>query len=108
MKPLLILLVAAVAACRGSIVVSEIMYHPVEKPAFDANGDPVLDLSEDIHEFVEIYNTGPSAQSLAGWKLDGGISYSFPAGASIAAGQYLVIAKNPARLLAISQYALAP
>ena len=42
------------AAARANIVISEIMYHPVEKAAYDANGDPVMDLSSDVHEFVEI------------------------------------------------------
>jgi hypothetical protein len=65
-----------------------------------------MDLSGDVHEFVEIYNSGGVAVPLAGWKLDGGISFTFPAGASIAAGQYLVIAREPARLLAVAAYAL--
>ena len=37
---------------NGGVVISEIMYHPVEKAAFDANGDPVMDLSGDVHEYV--------------------------------------------------------
>src|SRR5688572_13457422 len=99
-------LLAFATVLRGEVVITEIMYHPVEKPAFDGAGDPVLDLSDDVHEFVEIHNTGAATVPLAGWKLDGGISFTFPAGAGIAAGQYLVIAKIPARLLAVSQYAL--
>ena len=39
------------------------MYHPVEEPAFNADGTPVLDLYEDVHEFVEIYNPGQPAES---------------------------------------------
>src|SRR5204863_8003029 len=60
------------------------------------------------HEYVELYNTGGAPVSLAGWKLTGGVSFTFPANASIAAGQYLVVAKEPARLLAVASYALAP
>ena len=86
---------------RADVLLSEIMYHPVEEPAFDANGNPVLDLSDDVHEFVEIKNTGAAAVSLAGWKLSGGIDFTFPAGASIAAGQWLVIAKNPSRIVTV-------
>src|SRR5947207_3053928 len=84
---------------EAGVVISEIMYHPVEKAAFDVNGDPVMDLSGDVHEYVEIHNAGVASVSLAGWKLGGGISFTFPANANIAAGQYLVVAKDPARLL---------
>jgi Lamin Tail Domain/Bacterial Ig domain/CotH kinase protein len=108
MKSLLALIAAAAVAANANVVISEVMYHPVEKAAFDASGDPVLDLSEDIHEFVEIHNAGGASQSLGGWKLDGGVTFTFPVGTSIGAGQYLVVAKNPARLLAITQYSLAP
>ena len=31
------------ARAQSPVVISEIMYHPVEEPAFNANGSPVLD-----------------------------------------------------------------
>src|SRR6266508_4374105 len=106
--PLLILLVlGAVWRAPAQVVISEILYHPVEEPAFSANGSPVLDLYEDVHEFVEIYNTSATAVDLAGWKLAGGIAYNFPSNAVIQAGEYRVIARNPARLAAVSVYGLA-
>ncbi|HXJ60938.1 MAG TPA: lamin tail domain-containing protein [Verrucomicrobiae bacterium] len=88
-------------------MINELMYHPVEEPTFDADGHPLLDLSEDVHEFVELYNSGAQPVAIGGWRLDGGIHYTFPNGVSMAAGGYLVIAKDPARLAAIPQYSLS-
>ena len=78
---------------RAQIVVSEIHYHPLEKPAFNTDGTPTLDLTDDIHEFVEIQNAGTATVDLSGWILAGGIAYTFPSGTSIAAGGFKVIAK---------------
>ena len=85
----------------SSLVINEIHYHPVENDAFNPDGTPVLDLSDDVHEFVEIHNPTAGAITLDGWKLAGGIDYTFPASTSIAAGGYRVIAKNPSRLAAV-------
>ena len=91
---------------HAGVLINEIMYHPVERPAFDAAGDPVLDLTEDVHEFIELKNTGSTAVSLAGWRLRGAADYVFPAGASIPAQGFAVVAKFPARLESIAAYAL--
>jgi hypothetical protein len=91
---------------HAGVLINEIMYHPVERPAFDAAGDPVLDLTEDVHEFIELKNTGSTAVSLAGWRLRGAADYDFPAGASIPAQGFAVVAKFPARLESIAAYAL--
>ena len=96
------------ASAAPAVAINEIHYHPVELPAF-TNGLPVLDLSRDVHEFVELYNYGPSNVSLAGWNLSGDISFDFATNAALGSGQYLVVARNPARLAAITQYTnLAP
>ena len=95
------------AIAAPAIVLNEIHYHPVERPAFDGDGFPVLDLSHDVHEFIEIYNAGPTNVSLAGWRLSGDVTFDFPTNAALAANRYLVIARDPARLTAITQYALA-
>ncbi|MEZ5329884.1 MAG: lamin tail domain-containing protein [Verrucomicrobiales bacterium] len=63
-----------------SIVINEIMADP---PSNSRNG-----------EFVELYNRGTSPVDLSGWRFVDGISYDIPAGTSLAAGQYLVIAAN--------------
>ena len=51
---------ASSAVVQSKVVFNEIMYHPVEREAFDANGSPALDLSEDVHEFIELFNAGPT------------------------------------------------
>jgi hypothetical protein len=96
----------AAGPASGAVVINEIHYHPVERPAFTADGSPVLDLSDDVHEFVELFNPGPTNVPLAGWRLSGDIDYEFPASAVLNVNRYLVIAKDPARLLAVSQYGL--
>src|SRR5262245_55804131 len=97
---------ALAAQADQRVLLSEIHYHPVERAAFDSNGAPLLDLSDDVHEFVELHNAGTNAVNLAGWNLAGGISFDFPADVSVVSGGFVVIAKNPARLAAIPQYGL--
>ncbi len=99
----------AVALClplRASVVIHEIHYHPVEEAAFGPAGEPVMDLSEDVHEFVELHNSGEAPVDLSGWRLAGGIEFVFPSGATIEAGGYRVVARTPARLEAIAAYGL--
>ncbi len=109
-SPLLFGLLLGWAATSGTgtaapvVVLNEIHYHPVELAAFDATGAPLLDLSSDVHEFVELYNAGSTNVPLAGWRLSGDISYEFPTNAVLGAGQYIVVARDPVRLRAISQY----
>ncbi|HXJ72668.1 MAG TPA: hypothetical protein VNM37_07435, partial [Candidatus Dormibacteraeota bacterium] len=61
---LLAVLGLSVPGLPGAVVINEIHYHPVERPAFDAEGVPLLDLSSDLHEFVELSNTGPTPVAL--------------------------------------------
>ncbi len=104
---LLAMMLLLALTANAQIVINEVHYHPVENPAFDAIGNPVLDLSNDVHEFVELRNAGPSVVDLSGWKLAGGIGFTFPAGTTITAGGYRVIAKNPARLATVYGLTLA-
>ncbi len=46
-------------------------------------------------EFVEIYNPSTQSVSLAGWRLDKGVEFSFPNTASIAPNECIIVAKNP-------------
>lgn len=73
---------AAMAAAPGSVVINEI--------AWAGSVDSAND------EWIELYNPGAQAVSLAGWKLrdDGTDAFTFPAGASIAAGGYFLIEDN--------------
>ena len=88
-------LLVLASAASAQVVISEIHYHPVEVPAFNADGTPYLDLTDDVHEFVEIQNAGASTVDLSGWTLAGGISYTFPTNTAIAPGAFRVIAENP-------------
>src|SRR2546428_13151516 len=83
---------------EAQVFFSEIMYHPVERAAFDDKGVPTLDLSDDVHEFIELHNTSGVAVSLERWRLSGGISFGFPPGTAPQAGGFVFIAKNPARV----------
>lgn len=93
---------------QAQLLFSEIHYHPVEYPEFDASGHPLLDLSGDVHEFVEIHNTGSETVALAGYRITGGIQFTFPEGAMIEPGGYRVIARDPERLAALDVYGLEP
>ncbi len=80
----------------GSVVITEVMYHPVLEPA-----------DGDLHEFVEIYNAGASEISLRGWKLGGDVSFTFPE-RGLKPKEHLVVAKSRDALLAVSAYRLVP
>ncbi len=67
------------------VVINEIMYHPISE--------------DDNDEYVELYNRSGSAVNLGGWKLQGGIGFTFPANTVLAAGGYLVVAENVTNLL---------
>lgn len=59
---------------------NEIMYHPL------VGGDDA--------QYIELFNHGTNAISLAGWKLGGGISWTFASNQVVAAGGYLVVGRN--------------
>jgi len=88
------------------VAISEIMYHPVERPAFDGDGAPLLDLSREVHEFVELHNPGTEMVKLAGWKLGGGIGYNFPQWRGHRGGPIPGRGRNPDRLAAVAAYGL--
>ena len=53
------------------------------------------DVKTEQVEFVELCHPGTAAVDLSGWRLDGGVFYTFPAGTRLAAGGYLIVAQNP-------------
>ncbi len=61
------------------VVISEIMYHP--------SSENVLE------EYIELYNKGSSAVSLAGWRFSAGVQFTFPS-VAIPGGGYLVVAAD--------------
>src|SRR5688500_13153043 len=98
---LLVLFALGVSNALAQVVISEIHYHPYEKPVFLSNGSPALDYTEDVHEFVELHNAGSTAVDLSGWQLSEGVDYTFPSNTTIGPGGYRVVAKTPARIASV-------
>lgn len=73
-------LLSAAHLFAGNVVINEIMYHPA---------------SENLNEsYVELYNPGPGATNLSGFKFTKGFTYVFPTNTVLSAGAYLVVAAN--------------
>ena len=68
------------------VVVNEIMYHPISE--------------DDADTYVELLNRGTQPVDLGGWRFTAGVDFTFPAGATIPAGGYVVVAKDTAKLRA--------
>ncbi|MFT7643277.1 MAG: hypothetical protein ACI9G1_005042, partial [Pirellulaceae bacterium] len=84
---------ANIADVETDLVINEIMYH-----SYPIRNDGTPYATNDL-EWIEIYNrsaTDPVA--LTGWSLGGGIAFDFPAGRTIAAGEYLVVANDAVTL----------
>jgi hypothetical protein len=58
------------------------------------------DIKTERVEFVELYNAGTATVDLGGWQFTQGISYTFPAGTSLPADGYLIVAENPGACIA--------
>lgn len=67
------------------LIISELNYNPNDGAGF----------ADTAFEFVEIYNPGPTSVDLENYSFSG-ITFVFPAGASIAVGEYIIVAVNPA------------
>ena len=67
----------------AGVVISEIHYHP-PRP----DGQRL--------EFVEIHNPDPIELSVEGWRFEDGIRFTFPEGANISPGGYLVVCADSA------------
>ena len=69
----------------GTVAFSELMYHPP--------GDQGL-------EWLEIHNPMTVDMDLSGWRLEGGVDFTFAEGTFLPGGGYLVVAADPAQLAA--------
>ncbi|HTI70104.1 MAG TPA: lamin tail domain-containing protein [Candidatus Limnocylindria bacterium] len=74
---------------RTGLVFSEIMYHPKTAAGTTNN-----------LEFIELYNADTIFEDLGGWRLKGGVGYTFPSGFKLPAGATVVIAADPVSLKA--------
>lgn len=68
----------------SDVIINELMYAPISR--------------EDDDQFVEIYNRSAAQVDLSGWRLEDGIQFTFPTNTSLGSNEYLVVAKNAARL----------
>lgn len=71
---------------KPNLVINEIMYN-------DPSGPDTL-------EYLEILNNGSSSATLGGLSFGQGVTHEFAAGTNLAAGSYLILAKNSANVLA--------
>jgi hypothetical protein len=78
----LLLLVGSGLALAGQndIVINELMYNPASDDADD--------------EYIELFNRGATAIDLSNWRFTDGVTFTIPAGTTLGAGEYLVIARN--------------
>jgi len=70
----------------SSVVINELMYDPVS--------------NDDNDEYIELFNRTGSPVNLSGWRLEGGIQFTFPTNTVLAANGYIVVAENLTNLLA--------
>ena len=74
------------------VVINEIAYHPT---FVEPSGDCTRRCSDAL-QWIELHNPGDSSVDLGAWRLTNAIDFDFPAGSSIEAGAYLVIAADRA------------
>ena len=79
------------AAAPTDVVINEMMFHALS----DLDGD----------DYLELYNRGTDPVDLSGWTFSG-ITLTLPAGTTIPAGGYLVVAKDAVQFQAT--YGFAP
>ena len=72
----------------GPIVMSEVMYHPPDLGGLDNLRDEFIELYNITGSTVPLYDPANSTNT---WHVRGGVNYDFPAGVSLAAGEYLIV-----------------
>ncbi len=73
---------------HGPVVISEIMYHPTNRPD-----------GKDL-EYLELYNSNPFFEDISGYQLAGLIHFTFPTNTVLGARAFLVVAAAPADIRA--------
>ena len=58
------------------------------------------DVKTELVEYVELHNPGTAEVDLSGWRLDGGVFYTFAAGQDLPAGGYMIVAEDPTHIRA--------
>ncbi|MBL9138252.1 MAG: lamin tail domain-containing protein [Verrucomicrobiales bacterium] len=78
---------ANAAPPSAEVVINEILYRPI-------SGD-------EAGEYIELHHPGASDLDISGWRIVDGVDFEFPAGTTIPAGGYLVVARDAERLRAL-------
>jgi len=63
-----------------SVVINEIHFDP--------------DIKAEQVEFIELYNPGPIAVDMSGWRIDNAVDFQFEAGTKLAANDFFVVTQN--------------
>ncbi len=86
-------------ALHDEIVINEILYHAPPTYARPATADqPAQPFVENEEQWIELHNRSSRDVALSGWKFEKDIEFDFPAGTTLPAGGYLVVAADLARL----------
>ena len=80
---------------EDAIVINEILYNQVS-----IDPTTTTPLAEDPEEWIELYNNSGSDIDLSGWELSDGVEFAFAPGTILAAGEYLVVARDQVSLAA--------
>jgi hypothetical protein len=64
-----------------AVVINEVMYHPP--------------MARDDLQFIELMNIKEEVVDLSGWRLSGGVNFTFPKGAQIQPNSFTVISASP-------------
>ncbi len=64
----------------NDLLICEVHYHPIKGGQEDMG-----------YEFIEIVNSSDQQLSIGGYSLEGAVDYTFPAGTSISADEYVVV-----------------
>jgi hypothetical protein len=72
----------------GPLVISEIMYRPPDNGTNDNSADEFIEVLNISGQAVSLFDTNHPTNT---WKLTGGADLVFPAGRTLAAGEYLLL-----------------
>ena len=79
-------LIISPSIVSADVILSEIMYHPLPFSESDES---------EKGEYIELYNSGTDTVQLEGYHFDRGITFAFPANATLPAKSYLLLLKDP-------------
>jgi len=68
--------------------VTEVMYNPAPPP-------PNTSYTSESYEYIELANLGSEPLTIGGYSIGKGISFTFPPGSTVLAGERIIVAANP-------------